>query len=82
MVPLDFVGGPFCPWKQIRPLPVDNPLTRVNAGYGMCKQCDEIDAKIAQLEGLILRVLDQHTLDGINEMIAELEARKAALHPE
>jgi len=48
----------------------------------MCSQCDEIDVKVKRLRDMARRLLDQQTLDGIAKLIAELEARKAALHPE
>jgi hypothetical protein len=48
----------------------------------MCSHCDQIDAKIKRLQALARRMLDQQTLDGIAELIAELEAQKAALHPD
>ena len=48
----------------------------------MCSQCDEIDARIGSLREIARRVLDQQMLDGIARLIAELEAKKAALHPE
>jgi hypothetical protein len=47
----------------------------------MCGQCDQIDIKIKRLQVIARRILDQQTLDGIAELIAELEAEKAALHP-
>jgi hypothetical protein len=47
----------------------------------MCSQCDQINAKIERLQALASKVLDQQTLDGIAELIGELGARKAALHP-
>jgi hypothetical protein len=48
----------------------------------MCSQCDEIDVKIKRLQVMASRILDQPTLDGIARLIRELEAQKAALHPE
>ena len=48
----------------------------------MCRQCEEIDTKIGRLRDLARRMLDQQMLDGIDHLIAELEARKASLHPE
>lgn len=48
----------------------------------MCSQCDEIDVKIKRLRVVASRMLDQQTLDGIAELIGELEAKKTALHPE
>lgn len=48
----------------------------------MCSQCEEIDAKIKRLRDIATRLLDQQTLEGIAGLVAELEAQKAALHPE
>ena len=48
----------------------------------MCSQCDQIDAKIKRLRAVASRMLDQQTLNGIAELIAELEAQKAAFHPD
>jgi hypothetical protein len=48
----------------------------------MCSRCDEIDVKIERLREIARRMLDQQTLDGIAKLIAQLEAQKAALHPE
>jgi hypothetical protein len=48
----------------------------------MCSQCVEIDVKIKRLQAIARRMLDQPTLDGIAELIRELEVKKAALHPE
>jgi hypothetical protein len=48
----------------------------------MCDNCDEIDVKILHLRDVARRIIDQQTLDGIDKLIAELDAQKAALHPE
>ena len=48
----------------------------------MCSQCEEIDAKIKRLRDIATRLLDQQTLEGSARLVAELEAQKAALHPE
>jgi hypothetical protein len=42
----------------------------------MCGQFDQIDIKIKRLQVIARRILDQQTLDGIAELIAELEAKK------
>ena len=46
----------------------------------MCSDCIRIDRKIEHLRTLALRVSDQQTLNGIADLIAELEAKKLALH--
>jgi hypothetical protein len=48
----------------------------------MCEKCDDIDKKIERYEGIRSRIADQVTVDRIKELIAEMEAQKAALHPE
>ena len=48
----------------------------------MCEKCVEIDVKIRRMREIALRLLDQQTLDGIAALVKELEAPKAALHPE
>jgi hypothetical protein len=48
----------------------------------MCEKCVEIDQRIARLNQIAAIILDQQTIDAINAMIPELEAQKAALHPE
>jgi hypothetical protein len=47
----------------------------------MCGECIEIDRKIERLRTLALRISDQQTLNGIADLIAELEAKKQDLHP-
>lgn len=48
----------------------------------MCSQCDQIDIKIRRLQNIAYRILDQQTRDAIAALIAELETKKAELHPE
>jgi hypothetical protein len=48
----------------------------------MCEKCVEIDGRVARLKSLTFRISDQQTLDGIEKLVAELEAQKVALHPE
>ncbi len=48
----------------------------------MCEKCDEIDKKIERYRQIQRTILDQITVDRATEMVAELEAQKAALHPE
>jgi hypothetical protein len=48
----------------------------------MCSQCDEADIKIRHLRDVARRMLDQQALDGIADLVKELEAEKAARHPE
>jgi hypothetical protein len=48
----------------------------------MCKTCNEFDKKIEQYRRISFSLNDQLTVDRIKTLIAELEAQKAALHPE
>jgi hypothetical protein len=48
----------------------------------MCKQCEEIDAKIAYYRQQLVGVDDQTAIVLLNIVIADLESDKAALHPE
>ena len=48
----------------------------------MCDKCVELDKKITHYQTLALRVMDPPTVEGINKLIGEIRARKAALHQE
>jgi hypothetical protein len=48
----------------------------------MCDQCKQLDGRIAHYQEMALHVLDRHLLDGIDLLVAKLEAEKKALHPE
>jgi hypothetical protein len=48
----------------------------------MCEQCVEIDKKIDHYRSLSSGITDQATLDGIKKLIEQMQAQKAALHPE
>jgi len=52
------------------------------AGCGMCEKCKPIDDKIAHYQFLRSAVLDQQTVDGIEQLMQELEMQKKELHPE
>ena len=54
----------------------------MNAVIAMCHKCVEIDKKIDHYHDIARSVLDPPTLRSIDMMIAELEAKKYALHPE
>jgi hypothetical protein len=47
----------------------------------MCEKYDEIDKTIERYRRIRERILDQEFVDRAAELIAELEADKAALHP-
>ena len=48
----------------------------------MCDKCVELDRKIAHIRTLASRLIDDQTLRGVAEIVAEYEADKRALHPE
>jgi hypothetical protein len=48
----------------------------------MCDKCNAIDVRIEHYRVLESRMTDQALLDGIKVLVAELEARKVAVHPE
>ena len=48
----------------------------------MCEKCVELDKRIVRYRRLMQLVGDKITVDRANELIAELEAQKIALHPE
>jgi hypothetical protein len=48
----------------------------------MCDKCVEFDKTIERYRRILLSIGDQVTIDRTKELIAELLARKAALHPE
>ena len=48
----------------------------------MCEKCTEIDKKIEHYRKIAFSLYDQLTIDRIKTLIADLEAQKAALHPE
>jgi hypothetical protein len=48
----------------------------------MCEKCEQLDKKIEHYKKLILGISDQLTIDRIKSLIADLQAQKAALHPE
>jgi hypothetical protein len=48
----------------------------------MCEICEELDNKIERYRNLIAWVADAQTQEGIGKLIEEMQAQKAALHPE
>jgi hypothetical protein len=53
-----------------------------DAELKMCEKCVELDGKIEHYKRIASRMDDRAMLDGIKELIAGLQAEKAALHPE
>lgn len=48
----------------------------------MCVKCVKIDEKIAHYRRLAASITDQLTIDRIADLIREMQATKAKLHPE
>ena len=48
----------------------------------MCDRCVELDAKIAHYRRLVSQLTDPLTTERAANLIAEIQAQKAALHPE
>jgi hypothetical protein len=48
----------------------------------MCDRCEELDSKIERYRQLAERVRDPLLTEGVSKLIEEMEAQKAALHPE
>jgi hypothetical protein len=48
----------------------------------MYDKCTEIDDTIERYRRILLAIGDQVTVERTKELIGELEARKAALHPD
>ena len=53
-----------------------------SSGEFMCDVCVEIDAIMARYKRLRDQISDEQTRDAAELLLAELEARKAALHSE
>jgi hypothetical protein len=56
-------------------------MTR-ECGISMCDKCIELDAKIEHYQYISLMLTDQQTRDGIQKLVEQMKAEKAALHPE
>ena len=48
----------------------------------MCDKCAELDKRIERYRRVASSINDQLTIDRLKDMIADLAARKVALHPE
>lgn len=48
----------------------------------MCEQCVEIDEKIGRYRRIMLSITDDVTIERFKEVVADLEAKKLALHAE
>jgi hypothetical protein len=57
-------------------------LPPVQAVSPMCEQCNKIDANVARYKRIKDQIDDKQTQEAVDRLLAELEAKKAALHPE
>ena len=48
----------------------------------MCEKCIEIDKTIERYRRILLSISDHLTVDRTKQLITDLQAQKAALHPE
>ena len=48
----------------------------------MCDKCQELEKKIERYRRLALSINDQLTIDRFNQLIKEMAAEKARLHPD
>jgi len=48
----------------------------------MCDKCTELDRRIGLLKKMVERLEDLATIEAVNKLVEEMEARKAQLHPE
>jgi hypothetical protein len=48
----------------------------------MCDKCAKLDKKIEHYETMIVSIGDRVTVERLMAMVANLQAQKAALHPE
>jgi hypothetical protein len=51
-------------------------------GTAMCDKCVELDKKIEHYRSLVAKVPDPLTAERVGELIKEMQAQKAQLHPE
>ena len=48
----------------------------------MCHECEQLDEKIEHSKKILSAMTDQLTIERITALIGELQAQRAALHPE
>jgi hypothetical protein len=60
----------------------DHSRAELACGTAMCDKCQELDKKIEHYRRLMVRVTDQLTNEGLGKLIEEMQAQKAAYHPE
>jgi len=69
-------------WFESTLIPAEQATRHVFASAAMCYECVKIDETISHYRRLAERATDEKTLAGIDKLVEELTARKAALHPE
>ena len=69
-------------WQEIAIGPKPLHWFPANAVTAMCHQCVEIDKQIAHFKELARSVGNPQTVRSIDILIAKMEAKKDALHPE
>jgi hypothetical protein len=48
----------------------------------MCDKCQQLEKKIARYRKVAYSINDRETIDRLNELIKDMEAEKAKLHPD
>jgi hypothetical protein len=48
----------------------------------MCEKCEEFDKSIERYQRLRSAIRDKQAMEAADKLVAELQAKKAALHPE
>jgi hypothetical protein len=48
----------------------------------MCDKCVELDGKIEHYERISASIGDQLTIDRLTQLVEQMKAQKAALHPQ
>jgi hypothetical protein len=48
----------------------------------MCDECTKLDKKIEHYRKILLAIGDQLTVERIKALVEDLQAQKAALHPD
>ena len=63
-----------------------NPLYQLGGSLfervPMCGKCVELDKRIEHYQKMLLAIADQITVERLRALIGDLQAQKAALHPE
>jgi hypothetical protein len=68
------------PWKIfINPI---GTIGRFQRGFLMCDKCAKLDKKIEHYETMLVSIGDRVTVERLMALVADLQAQKAALHPE